>query len=84
MEILVLYEKHGDRYINFDPVKFPNSLKRIILERLEDGYYDDMSQEKLDNLKTKIIPGTFDDHYKFLLSRRNFEYEDLLVEPVEE
>lgn len=80
MNILVLKEKYGNRYFDASTLdKLHSVASQIVKVRADEGWYDDDG-----NIDIDLCVRDGKTAYAFLLSRRDFEYEGIELERLEE
>jgi hypothetical protein len=76
MSLLILKEKHGDRYFSFsDEKEFGLLALYIVRERNEEGWYDGLNEKGV-QLKGNALQGDATAAIAILSSRTGCEYED--------
>lgn len=86
MNILILKEKHGERYFTYNTAEERHLIARFIVsERMEEGYYEDeQNKSVLANLKKVLLDGDGKAAFQVLDARSRGEYEGFEIVTAEE
>lgn len=80
MKLLILKEKHGDRYFSFtDDREFSLLARFIVSERFDEGLYED-GGAKTEELLKKATPYDLQTYVTLLWHRAKYEYEGFDIE----
>jgi hypothetical protein len=78
MDLIILHEKQGDRYIALDEnrTSLEDAAQSIVRERAENNLYGDASGEALAAVRNNKA-------FSYLLGRRSYEYEGFTYMDIE-